>query len=141
MANARPHILVVEDDPDFADFLHNLLERQDFQVARVSAAPAALRLLAAQEIDLVITDVVMPDMDGIEFLRSFPPNARGMPVIAVTGSPLNAGGTLSRVMRALGAVQVLAKPIAAADLVAAVHGALAVRTAGRAGRNSLNQTA
>jgi len=141
MANARPHILVVEDDPDFADFLHNLLERQDFRVAHASAAPAALKLLAAQEIDLVITDVVMPDMDGIEFLRSFPPNARGMPVIAVTGSPLNAGGTLSRVMRALGAVQVLAKPITAADLVAAVHGALAVRTAGRAGRNSLNQTA
>ena len=140
MANGA-HILVVEDDPDFADFLLNLLERQGFRVDYASAAPAALRLLASQNFDLVITDVVMTDMDGIEFLRSFPPQARGLPVIAITGSPLNAGGTLSRVMRALGASQVLVKPIAGTDLVAAIRDALQARSARPQQQHPLNQTA
>jgi CheY-like chemotaxis protein len=141
MADERPHVLVVEDDPHFADFLLNLLERQNFRVSAASAAPAALRILADGEIDLVITDVVMPDMDGIEFMRSFPPEARGLPVIAVTGSALNVGGTLSRVMRALGATQVLHKPVLAADLMAAVRGALQPKSALAACSPSVNQTA
>lgn len=124
MASDSPQILVVDDDADFAEFLLNLLERQGFRVDCVRGAPAALRVLAAKRIDLVITDVVMPDMDGIEFLRSFPPAARGVPVIAITGSPLNAEGTLSRVMHALGATKVLVKPFPAAQLVAAVRSAL-----------------
>lgn len=141
MADERPHVLVVEDDPHFADFLLNLLERHAFRVSAASAAPAALRILAAGEIDLVITDVVMPDMDGIEFMRSFPPEARGLPVIAVTGSALNVGGTLSRVMRALGASQVLHKPVLAADLMAAVRGALQAKPAPDGHSSSVNQTA
>lgn len=134
MPDDRPRILLVEDDPDFAAFMLVLLERQGYAVHCANAASAGLRMLADRDIDLVITDIVMPEMDGIEFLQSLPARARGVPVVAVTGSPLNVNGTLSRVMHALGAVQVLDKPVAPADLVSVVRGALADKTA-------LNQTA
>ncbi|WP_119422461.1 response regulator [Desertibaculum subflavum] len=136
MANEPPLILVVDDDPDFADFLRSLLDRNGFRASSAGTARAALRALGEGRVDLVITDVVMPDMDGIEFLRSLPPAARGLPVIAITGSPLNAHGTLSRVMHALGATQVLPKPLPNAELLAAIRNALA--TAPR--RVGLNQT-
>lgn len=140
MDQDRPLILVVDDDPDFAEFLRNLLDRNGFRVNSAGTARAALRALGEARFDLVITDVVMPDMDGIEFLRSFPPAARGMPVIAITGSPLNAHGTLSRVMRALGAAQVLPKPLPNAELLAAIRSALAGATGRWARRVRLNQT-
>ena len=62
-------------------------------------------------------------------------------IIAVTGSALNVSGTLSRVMRALGATQVLHKPVLAADLMVAVRGALEAKSAPLRHLSSVNQTA
>lgn len=141
MTTDRPRILVVDDDPDFVAFLCHLLERNGFRADSAATAPAALRALGGGEIDLVITDIVMPDMDGIEFLRSFPAVARGLPIIAVTGSPFNAHGTLSRVMHALGASKVFPKPLAAPELLAAIRGALDGAARRGARKSRLNQTA
>lgn len=141
MANDRPRILVVDDDPDFLDFLCHLLDRHGFQAYSAATAPAALRALDSGGIDLVITDIVMPGMDGIEFLRSFPPVARGLPIIAVTGSPFNAHGTLSRAMQALGASQVFPKPLVAPELLTAIRGALDGATRADPRKSRINQTA
>ena len=105
-------ILVIDDDPLFADFLKRLLVRQGHRPVGVDSASDAVRILQALRFDLIITDVVMPEMDGIEFIRALNTMSEPLPaVIAVTGSGLNENGTIGRIMRALGATAVLAKPL------------------------------
>jgi len=63
------HILLVEDDKVFADRLRRNLEFTGFQVTTASNGADALQKLRGQSCDLIVTDVKMPEMDGIEFIR------------------------------------------------------------------------
>lgn len=104
-------VLVIDDDPLFADFLKRLLLRQGHRPVGVDSAADAIRILQALKFDLIITDVVMPEMDGIEFIRALKGLPAPPPVVAVTGSDLNENGTIGRIMKALGALAVLPKPL------------------------------
>ncbi len=104
-------VLVIDDDPLFADFLKRLLVRQGHRPVGVDSATDAIRILRALRFDLIITDVVMPEMDGIEFIRALKALPTPPPVVAVTGSDLNENGTIGRIMKALGALAVLPKPL------------------------------
>ncbi len=78
-------VLIAEDDPAARDFARRALERLGHAVTVVEDGFAALEQLAEQRYDLVVSDIVMPGMDGIELAvrvaRSWP----GMPVLLVTG--------------------------------------------------------
>jgi len=109
-------VLVIDDDPLFADFLKRLLVRQGHRPVGVDSAADAIRILQALRFDLIITDVVMPEMDGIEFIRALRGLPAPPPVVAVTGSDLNENGTIGRIMKALGALAVMPKPLDQAAL-------------------------
>ena len=84
-------ILLVEDDQAARDALQILLEQQNYQALTASNGLEALKVLdgAPQLVDLVISDVVMPEMDGVELyrvLRSQHPNVK---VLFITGHPLD----------------------------------------------------
>src|SRR2546426_6875247 len=65
----RPKILVVEDDPDIRKILEIFLTEKRFQVKVTDGAPAALEMLDQEPIDVILSDVRMPDMSGLELLR------------------------------------------------------------------------
>ena len=67
--NAGPSVLVVDDEQDFVDTLVKRLERRGFNVTGVGGGKEALMLLGQKTFDVVILDVMMPGMDGIETLR------------------------------------------------------------------------
>ncbi len=81
-----PRILVVDDSATARAFAKAALARLGLQVAEASSGPEALAILRAHPIDLVITDVVMPDMDGYELVRLIrkDPRTSTIPVLLLT---------------------------------------------------------
>jgi two-component system response regulator HydG len=122
-------VLLVEDDPDTARFIIRVLRsRAGLDVAHAASPARALPLLGEQRFDLVVTDIEMPDMTGIELLEEVRRRAPGLPVVVVTAHATvdNAVGALrSR------ADEFLRKPLRPDSLAATVTGLL---DRGRAGR-------
>src|ERR1051325_9683091 len=75
-----PKILVIEDDPPGREFLSQLLRYRDFTVLEASHGAEGLDLARRERPDLVISDIVMPTMDGFELARQL----RGGPDLATT---------------------------------------------------------
>lgn len=120
-------ILVVEDDEFFQTLMVAALEGAGYAVVVVDNGRHAMRVLASREIDLVVTDVVMPEMDGLELILAMRKEYSDIPVIAVS-----AGWHLTQdkidflpSAAAFGAVATLSKPFRPNDLVRVVADALA----------------
>jgi two-component system cell cycle sensor histidine kinase/response regulator CckA len=84
-------ILLVEDDQAARDALQILLEQQNYQALTASNGLEALKVLdgAPQPVDLVISDVVMPEMDGVELYRVLRSQHPNLKVLFITGHPLD----------------------------------------------------
>ena len=79
------HILIVEDDVFFIELLEVMLLRAGHQVSMAGDGVAALLWLAEHRADLVITDMVMPNMDGMELIHALKQQYGDMPVIGMSG--------------------------------------------------------
>jgi CheY-like chemotaxis protein len=66
---AGEKILIVDDEAGMQRLLSRVLERQGYAATPVGSAAAALQLIASENFDLVVTDIQMPEMDGLELLR------------------------------------------------------------------------
>jgi diguanylate cyclase (GGDEF)-like protein len=105
----RPRVLVVDDEPVNALIVAHAL-KEEFDVVQVNGGAQALARVAAGDIDLVILDVMMPDIDGFEVCRRLKaePATAGVPVIFVTSLEDSADETLGF---EVGAVDYITKPI------------------------------
>jgi len=113
-------ILVIDDDAAVCSTIEQILQRQGYSVSTVSRASEALILAQHQHFDLVICDLVMPDMDGVAAIRVFKDRYPPMPVIAMSGGArLGTFDTLASA-RDAGADELLRKPFNVASLVTAV---------------------
>lgn len=83
-AGLRCRLLVVEDSPTQGYRLQQLLEANDYEVESVTSGPAALESLSARLPDVVLSDVVMPDMDGYALCRRIKSEYPDLPVVLVT---------------------------------------------------------
>ncbi len=120
--NPKPRILVVDDDMKFVKIMKKVLTLKGFDVQIVLSGVFALAALRASDFDLVITDINMPGMDGIELIkriREFKPVQR---VIVITGFP-----TLSTAQQVfkLGTLNYVAKPFTSKHLFEIINTALA----------------
>lgn len=115
----EPEILVVEDDPETLDLITIILERHDYRVVVAHDGQAGLEVIAQRNPCLVITDVRMPHIDGIEMIRKIRELGvtwRFTPILAVTAYQLeHAAGAIEA-----GASRVLGKPFADDELLACV---------------------
>lgn len=116
-------ILVVDDVPDTLELLANWLELHNFNTLRASSGQQALDLAVENLPDLILLDVMMPRMDGIETCRLLKANdlTAGIPVILVTAkdpSDARAEGMIA------GAVDYITKPVNLQDLTSRVENAL-----------------
>ena len=103
-------ILVIDDDKSVRDTLRATLEHQGFRVVTASNGREAMRKFVLDEFALVITDLVMPDVDGIAVLRQLKKLAPKVPVIAISGWPSAGAPLYLDSSLALGADAALAKP-------------------------------
>ena len=110
-------ILVVEDSEQFREVLAELLELDGHTVWACDSGDSALKCLTENPMDLVITDLQMPQVDGFELLRNLQQSRPELGVIAISG--LN--DQLLQMATSLGAKAVLAKPFTAEELFLAVR--------------------
>jgi two-component system cell cycle response regulator CpdR len=106
-------ILLAEDDQVMREYLTRALERSGYAVAAVDRGTAAIPLLAAERFDLLLTDIVMPEMDGIELAQRATEMAPGMRVMFITGF---AAVTL-KAGEAMPNARILSKPFHLRELV------------------------
>ena len=111
-------ILVVDDDADFRATLQEILQRSGFTPTLAASAREGLEQLFAQRFDIVLLDLVLPDMDGLEVLREVRKAGHRAKVILITGF-----ATIESAVDAikLGASDYLAKPFAINDLITLVN--------------------
>jgi DNA-binding response OmpR family regulator len=112
------HVLVVEDDPSVRGLLHTLLSAEGYEVSTASDGLAGLVKATASKPELVLLDLMMPDLGGVRVLEELrdDPELADIPVIVVTGKIDAVPG-----MRALlGDDNVFVKPFAVAELLTRV---------------------
>lgn len=114
------HILIVEDDPDSADLLCWMLEDAGHTCCKAETAELALQTLRAQSVDLVLMDIELPGMDGVEATQTIrnDPDLRAIPVLAVTAHAV--AGERERIARC-GVDDLMTKPVDEDLLLAAVR--------------------
>lgn len=113
-------ILLIEDDDALGSGLAKLLHRHGYQVVRASNGKLALQLLQRHRVRLVVTDIYMDGMDGLETIIRLRRERCRLPVIAISGgSPLIRVNCLE-MARLLGADLILDKPVRIDDLLRAI---------------------
>ena len=85
MAEGDVRVLLVEDDEDNRELMTEVLEAAGYHVFSAAGGAEGLKALAEQEVDVVVTDLSMPGMGGLEMARAAKKIAPRVPVIVVTG--------------------------------------------------------
>ena len=109
-----PLILVVDDEEYIQTFVREVMEREGYVVITTGSPQEALQLCQERSFDLVIMDLVIRDMNGLELIRSLRQSHPNLPVLAISG----ASKDLLEMAIALGAVGTLEKPFIPDNLLA-----------------------
>ena len=115
---ATSHVLIVDDEPEIADALAWRLEQAGFEVTVVKDGHAALRAVTERQPDLILLDLVLPGMSGIDVLREIRRTSEDVPVILVSGRSEEADRVVAL---EIGADDFVVKPFSPRELVARVR--------------------
>jgi CheY-like chemotaxis protein len=119
-------ILLVEDQPEMLDNLSLTLEMAGYQTIKAREGYEALTALRSQPVDLILSDIVMPDMDGYQLQKLVreTPEWATIPFLFLTGCRFLSDGEI-RYGKALGVKEYLIKPVRSEELLAAIRHTLA----------------
>ena len=112
------NVLVIDDDPSILTLLTAILEESGFRVVTVSGGLAALETLLKNPIDLVITDLAMPEYEGIELIRGLKKSYPRLKIIAMSGAFTSEVFDAARI---LGADATISKPLTADALLKCIQ--------------------
>ena len=109
----NPSVLVVDDEPDICELLSITLQRMDLNPRIAGTVAAAQRMLKTEQLDLCLTDMQLPDGDGLDLVKWIQQNSPSVPVAVIT-----AHGNMETAVRALklGAFDFVSKPLDLASL-------------------------
>lgn len=130
---ARGEILVVDDEPALLRGVNRVLASKGYDVMCASDGETALNAFRSREFDVIVTDIAMPGMDGIQLLQQLREHDADVPVVLITGEP-----AVSTAVKALefGAFHYLTKPIPLGDLEEVVERAACLRRMARMKREA-----
>ncbi len=121
-------ILIVDDDPYFLRVLSRILTGENFQVKTAEGAVEAAQILQENSFDLVISDLRLPDGDGLSILQQIRKSGSEIPVVILT-----AYGEVDSYLEAMnaGATEYLNKPVKSEELLVVVRSCLRPRASAR----------
>lgn len=114
-------ILVVDDDSGVLKMTELMLSDGGFNVIVSSNAREGLGMLKAQKVDLIITDIIMPEMEGIELISQLRKDHPALPIMAISGGGRSHNTDFLKFAKKLGAKVVLEKPFRREALLEAVN--------------------
>jgi two-component system nitrogen regulation response regulator NtrX len=119
-----PSLLIVDDEPSILQSLSGLLSDEGFEVTTAANGYEALKIIDAESPDLVLLDIWMPGIDGIETLKEIKKENPNIQVIIITGH-----GTIETAVKAtkLGAFDLIEKPLSIDKIIVAINNALNFR--------------
>jgi CheY-like chemotaxis protein len=123
--SAKTTVLVVDDEEIMRDLLERMLQRAGYRVICAADGEEGLAQFRAQDVDVVITDIAMPGMDGLGLIQALAHECPRVSVIAVSGA--NSRGRHLKRATELGAKAALLKPVASTDLIDNIELAISTR--------------
>ena len=117
-------VLLVDDDSLARNYFKTLLGEAGYEVVEAADGKEAVRLYRERKPDLIVTDIYMPKMSGLDAMLELDPRSDGVPVIALSGGGQGTGTDPLRLAETLGAVKSFQKPFPYQEFLAAVKGAL-----------------
>jgi len=119
-----PSLLIVDDEPSILQSLGGLLSDEGFEVTTAANGYEALKTIEVESPDLVLLDIWMPGIDGIETLKEIKKKSPNIQVIIITGH-----GTIETAVKAtkLGAFDLIEKPLSIDKVIVAINNALNFR--------------
>ncbi|SCA54886.1 putative Response regulator receiver domain [Candidatus Terasakiella magnetica] len=117
-------VLIVDDDDMVRDSIAMVLARNHCNTATASSAQAGLELCDQKTFDVILTDLVMPEMDGVEFITALRKKGIGTPIVTLTGGVRVGSQNLSAAAIEAGASIALKKPVNKQQLLDAIEKAL-----------------
>ena len=115
-------ILVVDDEATITELIEVLLTGEGYEVATASNGTDGLEKVDAVNPDLIITDISMPDMEGVEFISRLRKRSISTPIIAMSGNAV--GMNFLKATRLFGATETILKPFSTQEFIAAVRRSL-----------------
>jgi DNA-binding NtrC family response regulator len=114
-------ILIIDDEESIRAMLSEYLTERGYDVISAENGKRALSILADRRIDLIITDIIMEDKDGVEVIRSLRQTLPGLPVIAMSGGAHLPADFYLDMAHGLGAFVSFKKPFINREMLAAVE--------------------
>ena len=117
----KRNVLIVDDDPDVLSMLERLLKKLEYNPFVAKNGEEAVQIIDRNKIDVVVSDLVMSEMGGMELLKRVKSRKGDVPFVMITGHP-----TIETAVEAIkkGAYDYLLKPISKDDLVLSINRAL-----------------
>ena len=115
-------ILLIDDSRSTLEIAERILEDAGYQVHAYTDGRVALKVLQREAFDLIVTDIYMPELDGLELIREERRLCPHVPIVAMSG--MSGKRNMLPVATRMGACQTVPKPFSKADLLSAVGTAL-----------------
>jgi len=103
-------ILIIDDEATIRDLLIKKLEREGYETMNASDGKEGIRLYRENPADLIITDLIMPEKEGIETIMELRRDFQDVKVIAMSGGGKIDSGTYLQIAKTFGAIETIAKP-------------------------------
>ncbi len=120
-SSPNKHILVVDDDDMMRTYVKELLQIHNYKITEAENGKAGLKKFRDNIPDLVITDVIMPEMEGMSFIRELRAYNKDTPIIAMTGDVHSHMKEYLDISTQLGADTVLCKPVKSKEFLDAIN--------------------
>ena len=115
------NILIIDDDNQFRTMLRKMVERNGYEVVEASDGKEGIKLYRKNPTDLIITDLIMPDKDGIETIQELRKDFPDVKIIAISGGGRLGPHDYLHLAKMLGAQRTLTKPIELDELLKAIE--------------------
>lgn len=117
-------ILFADDDEEFRTAHTQLLRRAGYAVIEARDGKEALELVLREPIDLVVTDIIMPEIEGLETISRLRRGSKSLPIIAISGGGRGTAKDYLQMAKRFGARATLAKPFSSTDLLQTIESLL-----------------
>ncbi len=114
-------IMIVEDQAEFREMLKEALSRRKYSIIEASDGKEAMLKFKASIVDLVVTDILMPEEDGLKVIMKLKEIKPGIKIIAISGGGKAGHGNYLNLAKALGADDILSKPFSLSTLISRIE--------------------